>query len=135
MVSRSGNQKGGGYGSRQHVEKPVRTGSGSHSTRPAGATNIGLMYGTHSTNQRREGDFRGGNFVSEFDGLEVALGVVQAFGSTLAKVDAALAGRSTVKPGAKASTEQQIPAHPLLYVATRHQAKALAATLELEGLE
>jgi hypothetical protein len=25
MVSKSGNQKGGGYGSRQHVEKPIRT--------------------------------------------------------------------------------------------------------------
>jgi len=29
MVSTSGNQKGGGYGSRQHVEN-VRTGSGSN---------------------------------------------------------------------------------------------------------
>jgi hypothetical protein len=82
MVSRSGNQKGGGYGSRQHVEKPVRTGSGSHSTRPAGATNIGLMYGTHSTNQRREGDFRGErlhnperNFQPVKFGNEVALNV------------------------------------------------------------
>jgi hypothetical protein len=38
MVSTSGNQKGGGYGSRQHVETSVRTGSGSKSTRPAGVS-------------------------------------------------------------------------------------------------
>jgi hypothetical protein len=49
---------GGGYGSRPHVEKPVKTGTGSKSTRPAGTAQIGLMYGTHTTD-RRESDFRG----------------------------------------------------------------------------
>jgi hypothetical protein len=40
---------GGGYGSRQHVEKSVRTGSGSHSTRPAGVAQIGVSWGNHQT--------------------------------------------------------------------------------------
>ena len=40
---------GGGYHSRQHVEKPVRTGTGSRGTRPAGTAQIGIMYGDHST--------------------------------------------------------------------------------------
>src|SRR6516225_5824314 len=59
MVSTSGNQKGGGYGGRQHIETKVRTGSGSHSARPAGTAQIGQMYGTHTTNRRTESDFRG----------------------------------------------------------------------------
>jgi hypothetical protein len=35
------NQKGGGYGSRQHVEKPIRTGAGSRSTNPGGVGQLG----------------------------------------------------------------------------------------------
>jgi hypothetical protein len=53
MVSTSGNQKGGGYGSRQHVEGSVRVGSGSKSARPAGVAQIGLAWGRHVT---RTGD-------------------------------------------------------------------------------
>jgi hypothetical protein len=49
MVSRSGNQKGGGYGSRQHVEKPIRTGSGSRGTNPGGVGQLGQMQGSHVT--------------------------------------------------------------------------------------
>ena len=49
MVSTSGNQKGGGYGSRQHVEKPIRTGTGSKGTRPAGVAMFGTMQGNHVT--------------------------------------------------------------------------------------
>jgi hypothetical protein len=48
-VSISGNQKGGGYGSRQHVETRVRTGSGSRGTRPAGVGQIGALQGDHVT--------------------------------------------------------------------------------------
>jgi hypothetical protein len=59
MVSKSGNQKGGGYGSRQHVEKPVRTGSGSKSTRPAGVSQIGYAVGDHSTNRPGSTGYRG----------------------------------------------------------------------------
>src|SRR6516165_11788076 len=58
MVSTSGNQKGGGYGSRQHVEKPVRTGSGSKNARPAGVSQIGYAVGDHSTNRPRSSGYR-----------------------------------------------------------------------------
>jgi hypothetical protein len=58
MVSTSGNQKGGGYGSRQHVEKPVRTGTGSRSTRPAGVAQVGQIQGDHVTNRDSTG-YRG----------------------------------------------------------------------------
>src|SRR6516225_8032832 len=49
MVSTSGNQKGGGYGSRQHVETKVRTGSGSRSTNPGGVGQLGQKQGGHIT--------------------------------------------------------------------------------------
>ena len=82
MVSTSGNQKGGGYGSRQHVEKPVRTGSGSKSTRPAGVSQIGYMVGDHSTNRPGSTEYRGEklhsperNFQPVKFGNEVALNV------------------------------------------------------------
>jgi len=50
---------GGGYGSRQHVEKPVRTGSGSKSTRPAGVSQIGYQVGDHTTNRPGSSGYRG----------------------------------------------------------------------------
>jgi hypothetical protein len=83
MVSKSGNQKGGGYGSRQHVEKPVRTGSGSKSTRPAGVSQIGYAVGDHSTNRPGSTGYRGEklhgpaerNFQPVKFGNEVALNV------------------------------------------------------------
>jgi hypothetical protein len=81
MVSRSGNQKGGGYGSRQHVETGVRTGSGSHSTRPAGVAQIGQKQGDHVTREGSTG-YRGEklhnperNFQPVKFGNEVALNV------------------------------------------------------------
>src|SRR5262245_38486111 len=40
---------GGGFGSRQHIEKPVKTGTGSHGTRPGGAASLGQAYGSHVT--------------------------------------------------------------------------------------
>ena len=40
---------GGGYGTRQHVEKPVKTGTGSRGTRPAGVQMLGTMQGNHVT--------------------------------------------------------------------------------------
>jgi hypothetical protein len=58
MVSTSGNQKGGGYGSRQHVEKPVRTGTGSRSTNPGGVGQIGQSQGSHVT-RGEESNYRG----------------------------------------------------------------------------
>src|SRR6516162_11043917 len=58
MVSTSGNQKGGGYGSRQHVEKPIRTGSGSRGTNPGGVGQLGQKQGSHVT-RGQESDYRG----------------------------------------------------------------------------
>ena len=49
---------GGGYGSRQHVEKPVKTGTGSRSARPAGVAQIGIGQGDHITNKSDTG-YRG----------------------------------------------------------------------------
>src|SRR5215468_9555221 len=46
---------GGGYGSRQHVEKPVKTGTGPQSARPAGVAQIGIMWGDHVTNKGGQG--------------------------------------------------------------------------------
>jgi hypothetical protein len=50
---------GGGYGSRPHVEKPVKTGSGSHSTRPAGTAQIGYAVGDHTTNRPGSSGYKG----------------------------------------------------------------------------
>jgi hypothetical protein len=74
---------GGGYGSRLHVEKSVRTGSGSHSTRPAGVSQIGYSVGDHSTNRPGSSGYRGEklhgpaerNFQPVKFGNEVALNV------------------------------------------------------------
>jgi hypothetical protein len=49
---------GGGYGSRPHVEKSVRTGTGSRGTRPAGVAMFGQIQGSHVTSNR-ESDYRG----------------------------------------------------------------------------
>ena len=71
---------GGGYGSRPHVEKPVRTGTGSRGVREGGAESIGKSYGSHITNKSDTG-YRGPKFHSERSfqpvkfGNEVALNV------------------------------------------------------------
>jgi hypothetical protein len=50
-TNRSGHQPGGGIASRVVTERPVRTGSGSHSTRPAGVAMFGSAQGDHITNR------------------------------------------------------------------------------------
>ena len=50
---------GGGYGSRPHVEKSVKTGSGSKSTRPAGVSQFGYSVGDHRTDGRGSTGYRG----------------------------------------------------------------------------
>lgn len=50
-MAMKGHRPAGGIASRQHVEKPVRTGSGSHSTRPAGVAQLGASQGNHITNK------------------------------------------------------------------------------------
>ena len=49
---------GGGYGSRPHVEKPIKTGTGSRGTRPAGVAMFGQMQGSHVT-RGEESSYRG----------------------------------------------------------------------------
>jgi hypothetical protein len=49
------NNAGGGYGSRVVVDKPVRTGSGSMSTRPAAVSQFGNLVGDHVTNKDSTG--------------------------------------------------------------------------------
>ena len=83
MVSTSGNQKGGGFGSKQHVEKPVRTGTGSRNARPAGVSQFGYSYGDHTTNRPGSSGYTGEklhgpadrNFQPTKFGNEVALNV------------------------------------------------------------
>src|SRR5215472_8250132 len=55
---------GGGYGSRQHVETPVRTGSGNRGVREGGAESLGQSYGSHITNKSDTG-YRGPKFHSD----------------------------------------------------------------------
>jgi hypothetical protein len=72
---------GGGHGSRTVVDKPVRTGSGSKGTRPAGVSQIGYMVGDHSTHGRSSTGYKGEslhndrNFQPVRFGNEVALNV------------------------------------------------------------
>jgi hypothetical protein len=54
----SGNQKGGGYGSRQHVETTVRTGTGSRGANPGGVGQLGQKQGDHVT-RGGSSDYRG----------------------------------------------------------------------------
>src|SRR6516164_9319923 len=61
MVSKSGNQPAGGYGSKQHVKTSVRTGTGSHSTRPSYVAQLGNKVGSHVTDTGDTG-YRGAKF-------------------------------------------------------------------------
>jgi hypothetical protein len=58
-TNRSGHRPGGGIASRVNVSPSVRTGTGSHSTRPAGVNQIGAMYGNKVTHMKGTTDFRG----------------------------------------------------------------------------
>jgi len=78
---RSGHRPGGGIASKQHVQTSVRTGGGSHSTRPGGVGQIGAMQGSHVT-RHSDSDYRGErlhNPAKDFQpvkfGNEVALNV------------------------------------------------------------
>jgi hypothetical protein len=81
--NRMGHKPGGGIASRQHVQTPIRTGSGSKSTRPAGVSQIGYAVGDHSTHRPGSTGYRGEklhgpaerNFQPVKFGNEVALNV------------------------------------------------------------
>jgi hypothetical protein len=56
---RSGHRPAGGIASKVNVQPRVRTGTGSHSTRPAGVAQIGAMQGDHVTNRAGSTGYRG----------------------------------------------------------------------------
>jgi hypothetical protein len=81
-MRRSGVGSGGGYGMNKNVSPPVRTGSGSHSARPAGVAQLGNAWGDHSTSSGKSTGYRGEplhsperNFNPVPFGNEVALNV------------------------------------------------------------
>ena len=72
--------RGGGIGMNKNVQPPVRTGSGSHSTRPGYVSQLGNKVGSHVTNKgdvgyRGEIMHDGRNFNPVKLGNEVALNV------------------------------------------------------------
>ena len=82
-MRRSGIGSGGGIGMNKNVQPPVRTGSGSRSTRPAGTAQIGTAIGDHTTNRPGSTEYRGEklhgpaerNFQPVKFGNEIALNV------------------------------------------------------------
>jgi hypothetical protein len=82
-MAMKGHQPGGGIASRVKVQPPVRTGSGSHSARPTGVSQIGYPVGDHSTHRPDSTGYRGEklhgpaerNFQPVPFGNEVALNV------------------------------------------------------------
>ena len=80
MTTKSGHRPGGGIASRQHVEKPVKTGSGSKGISPGWVGQKGQLQGSHVTNRRDssyrgEPKFTGKNFSPVRFGNELALNV------------------------------------------------------------
>jgi hypothetical protein len=82
-MAMKGHQPGGGIASKQHVQTPVRTGSGSHNAHPAGAAQLGQAYGDHVTTRVGSTGYKGEplhgpasrNFQPVPFGNEVALNV------------------------------------------------------------
>ena len=78
---------GGGHGSSQITERPVRTGSGSHATTPGYAGQLGQKQGSHVTrgqesNYRGEPMHRGRSFNPTPYGNEVAANTVCGVGGS-----------------------------------------------------
>jgi hypothetical protein len=79
-MRRSGIGSGGGYHTKQHVEKPVRTGSGSKGISEGWVGQKGQLVGNHITDDKNTGytgekKFTGKNFQPVKFGNEVALNV------------------------------------------------------------
>jgi hypothetical protein len=79
-TNRTGHRPGGGIASRQHVEKPVKTGSGSKGISEGWVGQRGQKQGSHTTHggetsYRGEPKFTGKNFQPVKFGNEVALNV------------------------------------------------------------
>jgi hypothetical protein len=99
---------GGGYHSRPHVEKPIKTGTGSRSARPAGVNMLGNMQGSHVT-RGEESNYRGEplhndrSFQPTPFGNQVALNVGKGGPGT---------GRTIYKTGSQALTGSGGPQKP-----------------------
>ena len=111
----TGHKPCGGIASRQHVETRVRTGSGSHSTRPAGVNMIGNVQGDHVTNKGSTGDTRASACTipsATFNPCPLVIPLPSTWGKVGAERDAL----SMAKQGLRERTEQQIPAVRVLIV-------------------
>jgi hypothetical protein len=99
---------GGGYGSRQVTERPVRTGSGSHATTPGYTGQLGQKQGSHITrgqesNYRGEPMHVGRSFQPVPFGNEVALNVGKGGCGT---------GRTIYKTGSQGTQGTTNPGNP-----------------------
>jgi hypothetical protein len=105
---------GGGHGSRTVVDKPVRTGSGSKGTRPAGVSQIGYMVGEHTADPRPVTKANPCTTIATFSQFALAT----KLRSMSARAAAALVARSMVNQAAKARTARLIPATLQLRIET-----------------
>jgi hypothetical protein len=107
-TNRSGHRPGGGIASNKNVQPSVRTGSGSHSTRPGAVGQIGSSQGSHVTNKGETG-YRGEifhkppNFQPVKFGNEVALNVGKGGCGT---------GRTIYSTGSQDQHGQPAPGNP-----------------------
>ena len=109
-TNRSGHRPGGGIASRQHVEKPVRTGRGSKGISEGWVGQKGQLQGSHvterggrETSYRGEEKFTGKNFDPVKFGNEVALNVGKGGCGT---------GRTIYKTGSQDQHGAPAPGNP-----------------------
>lgn len=97
---------GGGYGSRPHVEKPIRTGTGASRMRPSGVAQIGQRQGNHFTDGSG-----GGPGSSSYGGININAGPMGGVGAVKLGNEVALnvgkggpgTGRTVMKTGSQGS--------------------------------
>jgi hypothetical protein len=58
-MAMKGHLPGGGIASRQHVETPIKPGTGSRNARPAGVSQLGYAIGDHDTGSGKSTGYRG----------------------------------------------------------------------------
>src|SRR5262249_57119279 len=107
---------GGGYGSRQHVEKSVKTGTGSASARPAGVAQIGNAWG----NQHTRAELTTQASACTTTATSTRRSLATKSHSTSARAAAGLGAHSMANPGRKASTAASIQASPAQTLIVTH---------------
>jgi hypothetical protein len=73
-MAMKGHIPGGGIASKQHVEKPVRTGDARKGIRPSWVAQKGQMVGDHATNKGQGTGYRGAEKFDGKTGVSVPLG-------------------------------------------------------------